>query len=121
MLAGDFHPDNKQSFTVWVHSCKEEGYKSLDYSKLVAVLIEAVKEQQAIIETQNRRLSGVEGKVSDLETKLEQTQTKNEAQYQKIKEIESRLSGVEAQNQRLNQLERWMESLNPTKQANADE
>ena len=81
-----------------------DGYKSVDYSKLVAVIVEAIKEQQAIIETQNRRLSGVEVKVSDLKAKLEQTRTENEAQ-----------------NQRLNQLERWMENLNPTKQANADD
>ncbi|MEQ8908419.1 MAG: tail fiber domain-containing protein [Vicingaceae bacterium] len=100
-------------FPELVHT-DQAGYKSVDYSKLVAVLVEAVKEQ-------NRRLSGVEGKVVDLEAKLDQANDENQAQSQRIKEIESRLSGVESQNQRLNQLERWMESMNPIKQANADE
>lgn len=34
--------------------------KSLDYSKIIGVLIEAIKEQQTIIETQNERISKLE-------------------------------------------------------------
>jgi hypothetical protein len=38
----------------------EEGYKSVDYSKLTPVLIEAIKEQQAIIESLEKRLEKIE-------------------------------------------------------------
>ena len=34
--------------------------KSLDYSKIIGVLVEAIKEQQTIIETQNERISKLE-------------------------------------------------------------
>jgi trimeric autotransporter adhesin len=38
----------------------EEGFKSVDYSKLTPVLIEAIKEQQAIIQTLEKRLEKIE-------------------------------------------------------------
>ena len=39
------------------------GYKSVDYAKLVPILIEAVKEQQRTIEAQNARLANLERKL----------------------------------------------------------
>jgi trimeric autotransporter adhesin len=42
----------------------EEGYKSVDYSKLTPVLIEAIKEQQAIIESLEKRLERIENILS---------------------------------------------------------
>jgi hypothetical protein len=40
--------------------------KSVDYSKMVSVLIEAVKEQQKIIDTQNERINRLEKLVENL-------------------------------------------------------
>jgi hypothetical protein len=50
-----------------------EGYKLVDYTKLSVVLIEAVKEQQMMIEElqkENRRLQNIEQRLNKLEKKL---------------------------------------------------
>jgi hypothetical protein len=50
-----------------------DGYKSLSYDKLTAVLIEAVKSQQQIIDEQNQKIKNLEllnTKLSDLEKKF---------------------------------------------------
>ncbi|MFH2035435.1 MAG: tail fiber domain-containing protein [Candidatus Zixiibacteriota bacterium] len=39
----------------------EDGYKSIDYAKLVSVLIESIKEQQGQIETLSKRIDELEG------------------------------------------------------------
>ncbi len=44
-----------------------EGFKTIDYSKLTPVLVEAMKEQQAIIETQRSELDQMEARVARLE------------------------------------------------------
>jgi len=41
-----------------------DGFKSVDYSKLTPVLIEAVKEQQKQIDSQNKRIEELEKSVS---------------------------------------------------------
>ncbi|MEX0813583.1 MAG: tail fiber domain-containing protein [Chitinophagales bacterium] len=58
-------------------SIDDHGYKSVQYSHLVPVLIEAIKEQQALIENQKQEmesmaqaLCGQETKTDDLETRL---------------------------------------------------
>jgi len=51
----------------------DEGYKLVSYSKLSVVLIEAVKEQQAMIEElqqENSRLQNIEQRLQDLEEEL---------------------------------------------------
>jgi hypothetical protein len=43
-----------------------EGWKSIQYAKLTPVLIEAVKEQQQVIEQQNERLGQLDTLAKDL-------------------------------------------------------
>jgi hypothetical protein len=40
-------------------STDSKGYKSVEYSKLVALLLEAIKEQQKIIEKQKSDINGL--------------------------------------------------------------
>jgi len=47
-------------------STDKNGYKMVDYSKFTPVLIEAVKEQQQIIENQENRINQLEEKVNEL-------------------------------------------------------
>ena len=50
------------------------GYKSVDYSKISALLVEAIKEQQKMIEKlqeENKQLKKIEQKLNELEKKLE--------------------------------------------------
>lgn len=48
-----------------------EGYKSVQYSHMVPVLLEAIKEQQALIEHLNRRLDDSASQYSELQSKFE--------------------------------------------------
>ncbi len=56
-------------FPELVHT-DSEGYKAVSYDKLSAVLIEAVKEQQLIIEAQDQRLKKQEMRLKRIEAKL---------------------------------------------------
>ena len=47
-----------------------EGYKSVDYSSMTAVLMEAMKEQQTIIEQQETRIADLEARLDELAQKL---------------------------------------------------
>ena len=47
-----------------------EGYKSVDYSSMTAVLMEAMKEQQTIIEQQETRIADLEARLDELVPKL---------------------------------------------------
>ena len=51
-----------------------EGWKSIQYAKLTPVLIEAVKEQQRVIEQQNERLVQKEAQLNDLLHELHSVQ-----------------------------------------------
>ena len=44
----------------------ENGYKSVEYANLTPVLIEAIKEQQAIIDQQNKRIENLEKMLEEL-------------------------------------------------------
>jgi hypothetical protein len=52
-------------------STDENGYKSVDYSKLSALLIEATKEQQTIIENQESQIQNLNEKYEDLQKEIE--------------------------------------------------
>ena len=43
-----------------------EGYKSVDYSSMTAVLTEAMKEQQTIIEQQEARIGNLEERLAEI-------------------------------------------------------
>jgi len=47
-----------------------EGYKSVDYISMTAVLMEAMKEQQTIIEQQETRIADLEARLDELVQKL---------------------------------------------------
>jgi len=47
----------------------KDGYKSVDYTKLTAVLIEATKEQQILIESQNQLIDDLKIRVQTLENR----------------------------------------------------
>lgn len=59
-----------------------EGYKALDYSKMTAVLLQAVKEQQTLIDEQEAEAENMKSRIEYLESRLN--------------EIESLLSGSPA-------------------------
>ena len=50
----------------------EDGFKSVDYIKLTPVLIEAVKEQQGIINQQQATIEGQNKKIESLEKQMEE-------------------------------------------------
>lgn len=63
----------------------DDGYKALAYDKLTAILIEAIKEQQIILETTNTDLSNLIEKVDNNEQKILDLE-------QRIQNLESRFS-----------------------------
>ena len=48
-------------------STDQNGYKSVDYTKITALLIEAIKDQQQLIEKQNSRMDAFEFRLQKLE------------------------------------------------------
>lgn len=48
-----------------------DGYKSLSYDKLTAVLIEAVKQQQKIIDSQNAKIDALQAEVLEIKESIE--------------------------------------------------
>lgn len=53
------------------------GFKSVEYSKVVAVLIEAIKEQQKLIEAQQREIVSQQAEIADIKKTLGLTINKN--------------------------------------------
>ena len=51
-------------------STDNNGYKAVDYSKLTPVLIEAMKEQQAIIESQQKEIDELKAQMREILEKL---------------------------------------------------
>ena len=49
-----------------------EGFKSVKYENLTPVLIEAVKEQQSIIDAQNQKIENQQSKIESLEAQMEE-------------------------------------------------
>src|SRR5690606_21200128 len=56
----------------------ESGYKAVEYANLVAVLIEAIKEQQILIDAQKIQLEHLQSQNSSMQTELTQLQTMQE-------------------------------------------
>ena len=45
----------------------EDGYKSVKYAEITPLLIEAIKEQQGIIEAQNKKIEELEAKAKEVD------------------------------------------------------
>jgi len=56
-------------------STDRNGYKSLSYGKMTAVLLEAIKEQQKIIEDKNLEIKNLNNRVNNLEDRLTQLES----------------------------------------------
>ncbi|MCB9336651.1 MAG: tail fiber domain-containing protein [Lewinellaceae bacterium] len=69
-----------------------EGYKSLDYSRLTPVLVEAVKEQQKIIENGELRMDNIEQQNSMLSAEVESLKN----QLTEMDSLKNRLEKIEA-------------------------
>ncbi|MFZ5940296.1 MAG: tail fiber domain-containing protein [Bacteroidota bacterium] len=57
----------------------EKGYKSVDYSKMTVVLLEAVKEQQTLIDEQNKRIEKLESDQKQMLELLKNLSSGNES------------------------------------------
>ncbi|GLR20177.1 tail fiber domain-containing protein [Portibacter lacus] len=78
----------------------KEGYKSVDYSRLTPILLEAIKEQQILIENQESRIKKLELENNQI---IENLEVHLKKQNLKIKSFEERLEAIEKpHNQKLN-------------------
>lgn len=71
-----------------VFTNKVDGYKGINYDRFVAILTEAIKEQQKIIERQENEISLVKMENKSLKAEMEQ---KNEAMNLRIKLLEDHI------------------------------
>jgi uncharacterized coiled-coil protein SlyX len=82
-----------------------KGYKTLSYDKLVPVLIEAIKEQQQIVDEQKKALTE-KSKVVDEQKQIVSEQKKNlDDQQNAIRLLTERLAKLDRLEARLNKLE----------------
>ncbi|MBL7884369.1 MAG: tail fiber domain-containing protein, partial [Bacteroidia bacterium] len=58
------------------NSCKYETFTVVDYTAIVPVLVEAIKEQQAIIEVQKQELESLKQITNDLNNRIEKIEKK---------------------------------------------
>ncbi|MFO7869418.1 MAG: tail fiber domain-containing protein [Bacteroidales bacterium] len=66
------------------------GYKSVEYANLVAVLIEAVKEQQELIDAQQEKISALETENSSMQTEIAELQN----MQSQIDELQSQVASM---------------------------
>lgn len=77
-------------------STDNEGYKSMDYMSFSAVLLEAIKEQQLIIENQKGEIKKQNQEIRTLKVESSKQKATIEVQKGKIKAIDGRLELIEA-------------------------
>lgn len=63
----------EKQFPDIVHTDKNTGLKSVEYGNLVAPLIEAMKEQQKVIDSQNEKIQSLESRLEKIEANLAHT------------------------------------------------
>ncbi|MCB0402191.1 MAG: tail fiber domain-containing protein [Flavobacteriales bacterium] len=61
--------DVEEVLPIIVHTNEETGYKSMDYARMTPILIEAVKEQQKIIEELQKKQAALEQQLNELKNK----------------------------------------------------
>ncbi len=69
----------------------KEGYKSIDYSRLTPVLVEAIKEQQKLIEGQQSAISHFKNANDDMKSEIEDLKKANNSQESRLKKLEELL------------------------------
>ena len=77
-----------------------EGYKAVEYANVVAVLIEAIKEQQTIIDAQKRE--------------IEQLQASNTAMQQEMSQLQSMQTHIESMQKQMDSMQALLQVLQPT-------
>jgi hypothetical protein len=81
----------------------EEGYKSVDYAKLVPEIVEAIKEQQNIIDQQNVMIDKLEKENKDMKKKFMEMQTNmNKILMERTSRIDPPPSAPSSINEELN-------------------
>jgi hypothetical protein len=70
----------------------KEGYKSVDYSRLTPVLVEAMKEQQKIIEEQKAEIETQKQQIKKMEAVYTEMIMKSTTAEQKIEKMEATLN-----------------------------
>ncbi|HRS18098.1 MAG TPA: tail fiber domain-containing protein [Bacteroidales bacterium] len=78
----------------------DTGYKAVEYANIVAVLIEAIKEQQAIIDAQK--------------LEIEKLQVSNESMKQEITQLQTMQTSIESMQKQINSMQALLQILQPT-------
>lgn len=63
----------EKQFPDLVHTDKNTGLKSVEYGNLIAPIIEAMKEQQKIIDAQDKKIQSLESRLEKIEASLDHT------------------------------------------------
>ena len=84
----------------------EDGYRSLEYGKMVSVVVAAVKELYNKVLGIDRELASVKAEKAD-KTEVEQLKTENEAKDKKINNLEQENAAIKA---RLDKIEKALNS-----------
>lgn len=58
----------EQIFPELVFTNEVDGYKGVNYAEMSAVLVEAIKEQQTVIEKQQEEINSLKAKTNEIET-----------------------------------------------------
>nr|WP_236049424.1 tail fiber domain-containing protein [Hymenobacter negativus] len=74
-------------------STDADGYKSVDYSRLTPVLVEALKEQQQQIEALKARAASAEAKATSAETKAAQATATLDTFEARLRRLEAATGG----------------------------
>jgi len=74
-----------------------EGWKSVQYSAIVPILVEAVKEQERTIQAQESRARKQEAKIEKQEAKIEKQEAKIEKQQEDIMKLNTQMREQEEQ------------------------
>jgi hypothetical protein len=64
-----------------------DGYKGVEYQKLVALLVEAIKDQQAIIENQNSEMADMKSKLEGQTTEVDALKANLESRLTALEEM----------------------------------
>lgn len=81
----------------------EDGYQAVNYDAMVAVLVEAIKEQQRDLEKKTSTIGDLDARVAELEARLAEQRTTTarwEARFERLEKSLAAQSAIEALNDR---------------------